>query len=795
MNRYSWILVLSIFLVSFSLLSPPPREKRDPDFLSFENRWVDSVFNSLTPDQRLGQLFMVAAYSNRDLKHVKEIKDLVVNYNIGGLIWMQGGPVRQGKLANYFQGIAKTPLLYSIDGEWGLAMRLDSTIRYPKQMTLGAIANDSLIYAMGRQIARECKRLGIHVNFAPVADVNNNPQNPVIGMRSFGEDKVRVAQKAYYYMAGMQDEHVMANGKHFPGHGDTDSDSHAKLPYMPHSVSRLDSLELYPFKYLFERGLGSVMVAHLGIPSLDTTRNLPSTLSPKVITNLLKNELGFKGLVFTDALNMKGASEFFKPGEVELRALLAGNDVLLFAEDVPKAIASINKGVAEGLIARDEIDARCRKILKAKYWCGLHQNQQVVTRNLYKELNTSEGEALNDKLAEAAVTLLKNDNNFLPVKNLDKIKVAELSFGFEDKNAFFNTLKDFTNVEHIAITHDAKAPAINKAFERLQAADLVIVQLNRTTLKPDNNFGVGSQTLKLLDSVSTLKPCVLVVAGNPYLFNKIKSVANFKAVLLAYENMPSLLKASALAIVGNSRVSGKLPVTTSLFPLRSGLTLDAQTNASDIAARESYKIKRFAAIDSIALAGISEKAYPGCEVVALQNGQVIYQKSFGAYTYDHDAKPVNNATIYDLASVTKIAASSLALMKLESEGKFDHHQTLGYYLPYLRGTDKENLRIEDVLAHQAGLPAWIPFYLRTINKKDHYKPGYYDDKPSEKFPTQVAKDLYVVKGFQDTIYNRIVNARLETPGKYVYSDLGYYFMQQIIEQLAQKSLNDYVKDI
>ncbi|HOZ87986.1 MAG TPA: glycoside hydrolase family 3 N-terminal domain-containing protein, partial [Bacteroidia bacterium] len=367
MKRFLKISILSLFFLSFSFIVPP-QLKKEPDFLSVQNKWVDSVFNSLTPDQRLGQLFMVAAYSNKDLKHVKEIKDLVVNYNIGGLIWMQGGPVRQGKQANYYQSIAKTPLLYSIDGEWGLAMRLDSTIRYPKQMTLGAIQNDSLIYAMGGQIARECKRLGIHVNFAPVADVNNNPLNPVIGMRSFGEDKVKVAQKAYMYMAGMQSEHVMANGKHFPGHGDTDSDSHKTLPFMPHSAERLDTLELYPFRYLFDRGLASIMVAHLNIPSLDTTQNLASTLSPKVVTDLLKNKMGFRGLIFTDALNMKGASAFFAPGVVDVKALLAGNDVLLFTENVPKAMAEINKAVSEGLIAREEIDERCKKILKAKYW-------------------------------------------------------------------------------------------------------------------------------------------------------------------------------------------------------------------------------------------------------------------------------------------------------------------------------------------------------------------------------------------------------------------------------------------
>lgn len=794
MNK-SFIFLISVLLFTAFSFQNPPKTKKDPDFLSLQNKWVDSVFNTLTPNQRLGQLFMVAAYSNKDLKHAKEIKDLVVDYNIGGLIWMQGGPVKQGKLANYYQSVAKTPLLYSIDGEWGLAMRLDSTIRYPKQMTLGAIQNDSLIYYMGRQIAKECKRLGIHVNFAPVADVNNNPLNPVIGMRSFGENKYKVAQKAYMYMKGMQDENVMANGKHFPGHGDTDSDSHKTLPYIGHSKERLDSLELYPFQYLFDRGLASIMVAHLSIPSLDTTKNLASTLSPNVVNELLKNKMGFKGLVFTDALNMKGVAKFYDPGIVDVKALLAGNDVLLFSENVPKAIEEINKAVSEGKISQAEIDARCKKILQAKYWCGLNVKPEIVTRHLYKELNTKEGEDINYKLAEASITLLKNDNNFLPLKKLDSLKIVEVSFGVEEENSLYTTIKNYAYAEHVGLTHDAKPEAINAAFEKINNADVVILQLNKATNKADNNYGIGNRTLRLMDSIAKLKPSVLVVMANPYLFNKISSVSNFRSVILGYEYLPTLLKASANAILGFSKVNGKLPVTTTLFKAETGLTLDASFLPKQKSINENFKKKKFGTIDSIALYGIEEKAYPGCQIVAFKNGELIYQKAFGNFTYNHDSKLVDNGTIYDLASVTKIVSSSLALMKLESDKLFDYKKTLGYYLPELQGTDKENLVIEDVLTHQAGLQAWIPFYLRTLKKNSDYKPGFYNKKATELFPTRVARNLYVVKGFNDSIYKRIINSKLENPGKYLYSDLGYYFIQQIIERQTQKKLDEYVSDI
>lgn len=783
-----------LFFVGFAFMIPPEK-KKDPDFVSIQNKWVDSVFNSLSPSDRTAQLFMVAAYSNKDLKHVREISELITQHKIGGLIWMQGGPIRQGKLANYYQTLSKTPLFYSIDAEWGLAMRLDSTPRYPKQMTLGAIQNDSLIYLMGRQIARDCKRLGIHVNFAPVADVNNNPLNPVIGMRSFGENKYKVAKKAYMYMQGMQDEHVLANGKHFPGHGDTENDSHKTLPYLAHSKERLDSLELYPFRYLFERGLGSVMVAHLNIPSLDTTKNVASTLSPIIVNDLLKNQMGFKGLVFTDALNMKGVANAAKPGTVDMRALLAGNDMLLFSGDVPKALEEINRAIKEGKITQSEIDERCKKILKAKYWCGLNQKQEIVTRNMWKEINSKQSEELNEKLAQASLTLLKNENNFLPLKGTDSLRLLEISFGVEEVNTLGNTLKNYAYLEHAGLSRTAGTLDVSKVFERLDAADVVILQVNKAGTKADNNYGVGSQTLRLMDSISQLKPTILVINTIPYLLNKISSVKNYKAILVGYEYLPSMLRASANAIIGLNRVNGKLPVNTNHFKSESGLVLEARNTTNKTAIKEAFMKKKFGAIDSIALSGIQEMAYPGCQIVALKDGQIIYQKSFGNYTYNSDSKAVDNGTMYDLASLTKITASSLALMKLRTDGKFDYKQTLGTYLTYLKGTDKENLVIEDVLSHQAGLQAWIPFYLRTIEKGGDYKKGIYSKTRTEEYPTQVAKNLFIIKGYNDSIYKRIISSKIENPGKYLYSDVGYYFLQQIIEQQSQKKLNEYVQDI
>lgn len=793
--RILFLLTLFVFFSGF--YGPQPKKTAyDPNATDPKmDKWVDSVFNSLSADQRLAQLFMVAAYSNRDMKHVKQIKELVVNQGIGGLIWMQGGPIKQSKLANYYQTQAKVPLMYSIDGEWGLAMRLDSTPRYPKQMTLGAIQNDSLIYEMGKQIALECKRMGLHVNFAPVVDVNNNPNNPVIGMRSFGENKYKVSEKAYMYMAGMQDQNVMANAKHFPGHGDTDSDSHKTLPFIGHDRARLDSLELFPFKYLFERGLGSIMVAHLNIPSLDTTKNLASTLSPNVVNGLLKKEMGFKGLIFTDALNMKGVAKYFAPGIVDVKALIAGNDVLLFSENVPKAIEEINKAVKAGMISREEVDEHCKKILRSKYRLGLNKKQEIVTRNLFKELNSDKSYELNEKLATAAITLLKNENDFLPLRSLDSTRIVEVSFGIDEENSLYTSFKNYAYVEHVGLKHDASKEEITEAFEKIGQADKVIIQVNKATLKADNFYGVGAQSLRLMDSIAQMKPTVLVLLTNPYLLNSISSLDKFKAVIMAYEYMPSLLRASAAAIIGINKVDGKLPVSTKLFPAGTGIVQEPVSPAKINLARSEFFKKKFGAIDSIALWGIQEKAYPGCQIVAMKDGEVIYQKSFGKFTYNSDSKDVDNGTIYDLASLTKICSSALAMMKLNGEGKLDYTLYLGDLLPSTVGTNKEKIKIEDLLTHQAGLEAWIPFYLRTLTKKDAYRPGYYSHSPSELFPTRVAKKLYVVKGFNDTIFNRILNSKVEKQGKYLYSDLGYYFMQPIIEKQAGRKLDEYVKDI
>ena len=785
--------ILPILIVSAFVIHKP-QPKTEPDFLKLESRWVDSVFNSLNSDQRLAQLFMVAAYSNKDMKHVREIRELIENYHIGGLIFMQGGPLREAKLNNYYQRLSKTPLLISIDGEWGLAMRLDSTPKYPRQMTLGAIKNDSLIFEMGKQIARECKRMGIHVNFAPVADINNNPLNPVIGMRSFGENKYKVAQKAVMYMKGLQAEGVMANGKHFPGHGDTDSDSHKTLPIISACKERMDSLELYPFKQLFDQGLSSIMVAHLFVPCYDTTTNTASTLSPYIVQDLLKKQLGFQGLIFTDALNMKGVAKFYEPGMVDVKALLAGNDVLLFAENVPKAIEQIKIAVSKGQITQEEIDARCKKILKAKFWCGLNNTQYVNPKNLVKDLNSKASDVLNTKLFEASITLLKNDRGILPLKKLDSLNVIEVSIGDKSENAFSETINRYSKIAHLGIEHDASKKDRDSLFSKIKNYDVVILQLNKTTYKPETNFGCPASTIDLISSICKEKPTIACLFSNPYLINKLQDIDKATAILNMYENSVFSQKAAANAVMGAITVNGALPVSTNLFKAGAGLELKKQIRLKFVMPEElGIDIKKLAEVDSIARYGIKEQAYPGCQIIAIKNGAVFYQKNFGKLTYDVNADKVTNQTIYDLASLTKILSTSLALMKLSEQKLFDYNQTLGYYFPEYKESDKYDLNYKDILTHQSGLQAWLPFYIRTLDKGNTYKTGFYNSTSSEKFPTQVAKNLYAVSGYSDSIYKQIITSKLEQKGKYLYSDIGYYFSKKIIETKTAMPLNDYVQ--
>jgi beta-N-acetylhexosaminidase len=785
---------LIILLTGFapSQINPSDSIPGSPNSFIFQkSAWADSVFKSLSPDERIAQLFMVAAYSNKDKAHVDEITRLVKDYKIGGLIFFQGGPARQAHLNNYYQSISKVPLMISIDGEWGLGMRLDSTVSFPKQMTLGAIQNDSLIYEMGTEVAEHCKRMGIHVNFAPVVDVNNNPQNPVIGYRSFGENKYNVAKKGIAYMKGMQDRGVMANAKHFPGHGDTDTDSHKTLPLVLHPRQRIDTLELYPFKELIAEGLGSIMVAHLYIPAFDTTKNTATTLSKHLVTDVLKKECGFDGLIFTDALNMKGVSKFFPPGIVDVKAVLAGNDVLLFAEDVPTAIREIKKAIERGEITQEELDSRCMKILRAKHKLGLNDFKPVALKRLHEDLNNVRSEVINRKLYRAAMTLLNNKNDIIPLKSPDTMRIASVFIGGKEGGTFQNTLSLYTKVDHFTIEKDAGKEAIDSLLKSLLPYNLVIVSMTNMNYTRSKNFGVSPSSIDIINRINLLSKTIVHLPTSPYAMAKMTGLEHVEAVIVSYEDNEITKSFSAQLIFGGLAANGKLPVTASEhFREGMGFTTSKIRNGYTIPEDLGINSKDLHRIDSLAMSGIYAHAYPGCQILVAKSGNVIYHKAFGHHTYENKSK-VKTSDIYDLASITKVAASLAGVMKLTDEGEISLDGKLCEYLNELDSCNKRSVSLRELLAHQAGLKDWIPFYKETI-KQGAFDPAVYSTVKSDDYPLRVADNLYIRKQYRDTILNRIITSPLAPKIEYKYSDLGYYFIKEIIEKKKEKPLDEYV---
>ena len=763
-----------------------------------EKEWVDSVFQSLTLDQRLGQLFMVAAYSNKDENHVRKIEQLVSQHYIGGVMFMQGGPYRQAVLTNRFQSRATLPLLVAMDVEWGLNMRLDSSMHFAKQMTLGAIEDDKHIYTMGREIALKLRRLGVHVSFSPVIDVNSNPNNPVIGNRSFGESTEEVTRRGIAYIKGLQDHGVIAVAKHFPGHGDTDTDSHHTLPSLQHDLKRLSEVELYPFKKSFEAGVMGVMVAHLYMPKLDSTVNRATTLSYNLVTTLLKEKMKYRGLVFTDALNMQGVTRFYKPGEVDLLALLAGNDVLLFSEDVPTAIAKIKEAVQEGKITTEEIDNRVMKILRAKYWAGLNAYKPVDLHNLRHDIDRPVSLVVQQQLYENAVTIVANKGNYLPFKVLDTTRFAAVSIGFNPENAFQRTLSNYAPFAHFQIpVRNAPDTVYSKLIGQLRDFDAVVVSLHGLNNTPRKEYGITAGTRRFIQQLqqNPRQKVVVVVMGNAY---SLKYFEDSDWLVCAYEDNPAAQMVVPQVLFGALPARGKLPVTASAkLKIGTGAPTPAlnrlRYGTPELVGMDSEIL---AQIDNIALEAITYAATPGCQVLVAKNGVVVFNKSYGYHTYDK-VNPVTNKTLYDVASLTKVTSTLQAVMFLKDRGKLDLDEKLVTYLPEVKGTNKQNLIIRDILVHQAGLLSSIPHYRKTFDAKG-LKLAYYADTRTELFPSEVVPGMYSIKSMEDSVWAWTIKSPLLPKKKgasrygYTYSDVGFYILKRVSEKLLNQPLADFM---
>ncbi|MBS1772730.1 MAG: serine hydrolase [Bacteroidetes bacterium] len=800
--RTGFILPVLCMLVFLSSTYAQPKKKTDITSIA-KAQWVDSIYQKLDDTERIGQLFMVAAYSGGKDYNEEKIKTLISERRIGGLIFMQGTPEAQASLNNLYQQMAQVPLLIAMDAEWGLGMRLTGVANMPHSMMVGATQDTLLAYKLGDAIGKQCRRMGVHIDFAPVVDVNNNPNNPIINARSYGENKTLVAKMALAYMRGLQNNGVMACAKHFPGHGDTDADSHTDLPTIKKSMRQLDTLELYPFKELIKGGVKSIMVAHLEVPALESESHIPTSLSKNVITRLLKNTLGYNGLIFTDALNMQGVTKYFQPGDVDLKAIMAGNDMLLISQDVPVAIQKIKAAIDSGLISREEIETKVRKILAAKYDAGLAHWKAVDNVNATTDLNQLIL-PIRTEMSKKAVTLVR-DRNFIIADLANKTNhVGYVGVNANDSTALSKELfAAYPDLNIQWLPKGSNAAAVNKVLNDLAKNDITIVGIHNMSFYPGSsgNYSLDDQQMTFIKQMASKKNTMLVLMGNAYL---LKNTCEVGSVIVAYEDDSISERVAARILLRKEDARGIMPVTPCIDMPTEGRLLQAggmagmqKTDALQyIDFAEDAGVTNRAALDKLDMfiqRAIVNGAFPGCRILAAKDGKVFYNKSFGYYTFSKE-QPVTDNTIYDVASVTKVLSTNLAVMRLYETGKIDLDKSIGDYLPWVKNTDKAPLKIRDLLLHQAGLKSWIPYYKETVDEKGNQRTDLFSNKPDNSKWIEVAKNLYLRGDYPDTIWNRILTSPLENKGKFVYSDLDFYFLAAIVERITSQHIDKYVDE-
>jgi beta-N-acetylhexosaminidase len=782
-------------LVLFFLLSVSLSAQAQYNVNLPPNEWADSVFKTLTDTQKIAQL-MVVRLSSIDQStgnitwYDNQVDSDIRRYNIGGICLFQGGPKQQAALINHFQDIAKTPILVSIDAENGLGMRMfDSVLALPRQMMLGAVQDPQLIYSYGKTVAGQLKRMGIQVDYAPVVDVNNNPDNPVINDRSFGEDPHRVAEFGIQYMKGLQDNGVLATAKHFPGHGDVSVDSHYDLPVINKSRAQLDTLELYPFRKIIEAGIGSVMIGHLFVPAIDSREHRASSISNNVVNDLLRKQMHFTGLSFTDALEMKGVTKYFPDGDASVESLIAGNDMLCLPGNVTLAMGKIFQAIKEKKLKWKDLNGRVKKVLMAKYQLGLANRQPIDTACLIQDLNKDVPE-LYRSVAKESLTLVHRSDR--PFQMATAKRVAYIGFGLTEDNVFSKRIHDDLRANNYFFDYGLDSVKAAAAFELIRGRyDLIVIGLHNINRFPAHDFGISAAALQLLKDLDHLPNAVTFIFGNPYALNY---VCDASMLVECYDDNDITQGVAADWLNGKFVAKGRLPVSV-CNGLKAGFGISVSRGPIPEVppATLGFDPVKLLRIDSICKHAIAHQAAPGCVVVVAKSGQLAYEKAFGTLEYNK-AEPVYPETIYDVASVTKVCATTISVMKLYDEGKLDLHKTLGDYLPWVKGTDKDSLRIWDIMLHQAGLKDYIPFYAETMlkTKEGGPNPAFYSSLADSLHCVRVAEHLYMRSDWEDTMYSRILTSHLGPEGKYVYSDNDFIFMGKIVEVLSGQTLDEYV---
>jgi len=782
----------------------PPAENNVPWKQYAGDHRIDSILSTMTVREMIAQLIWVPAWADERGGNYRQVEELVTKYGVGGVIFFEGSRDLQMDFTRRISQVSRIPLIIAQDAEWGTGMRLREIEDFPYQMTLGALQNDSLIYRMGAAVAWQCRDIGVNLNLAPVADVNNNPLNPVINYRSFGEDPERVAEKAVMYMKGLQDHGVIACAKHFPGHGDTDTDSHTGMPVIRGDRDRFNKVELIPFRRLADEGVGAVMTAHISVPGLEES-GLPATFSGKVITGILREDLHFKGLILTDAMNMAGATLTFPSGIADAEALRAGNDVMEYSTDPVRAIDEIAKRVEKGEIAVSEIKDRCRRLLEAKLWIeSLYGGNAGVTTtgaNIKNQagadstipadagIPASEHPALIRDLYAGAMTLIENNENLLPLGRLDKVRIATVSVNRLAMTEFQRMTDRYTNADHYFIDPSNEQGA-RFIMSKLKDYDVVIAGFCALEQKPAGLYGVTPELNDLFRQVAALDRSAVIWFGNPYGIARLDMTKKPTALLVAYQDNSYTHQVAVQVLFGAIGASGRLPVTVNAsYPLGAGIktagNIRLQFGFPENAGLSTVRL--ISKVDSIVKEAIDSLAYPGCHVLIARRGVVVLNKCYGFHLYD-STEEVHENDLWDLASVTKVSAATPSLMLLKDRGVFDPDKTLGYYLPWYRFSDKGDMLLREMLAHQAGLRSWIPFWRNTMENDSTFKKGIFSDYTNRRFALTVTDSMYINRHYLKEMFREIRDSPMGQK-RYVYSDLTFILAAEIIESLTDSTID------
>jgi len=791
------VLFLILFLFSFTQIT-----------ICQEISWAEQQLQKMTLEEKIAQIIFIRMHSNKDAQYnAQKIKE-IEKYQPGGVCFFQGGPVREINLTNKIQAVSKIPLMISMDAEWGVAMRLDSVPAFPRQITLGALPakHNNLIYEMGKAVAEQCKLLGVHLNYAPCVDVNNNAKNPVINSRSFGENREWVVEKSLQYMRGMQENGVIACAKHFPGHGDTEVDSHYGLPVIKKTKEKLWETELYPFQKMIENGCEMIMVSHLNIPALDDTPGSIATTSYKIVTDLLRNEMGFNGIIITDGMEMDGLRKTYPKGAVaEIKCLQAGIDVLLLPNELSIIIPAIKKAVENGEISEAGIDEKCLRVLQMKEKWGINTFQPLTTSNVVKQLNDEKVNNLIKELETKALTLVKNEKKILPLQGKEKTGV--LFIGDAENENFTKSICQDIGLPFVKVDKNIKKEDIPAALAKFSKFDQVIVLYLSTNQAPSRHYGITQTSVAFLNELGKSKKLILTLFGNPYALEQFKSLDRFDAVIVGYQRTENSTRAAFQALFGQIPFEGLLPVSVLDYKSQSNAFTEQKAkkspsnfegvsgeagrgslyeNDTDVISFLPENSRR--EIDQMITKSIEEKVFPGCQILVYRKGKPLFVKNYGTTDYENNI-PVTANTIYDVASITKPLATTLALMKLYDEKMFSLKDTIGKYVAWVAGSNKSSLSIEELLTHTSGLQAFIPFHKHLL--PDSVRNFFLNTSKTDVFHIPVANRLFLNSQYHDSIRTYFLESNLR-PKKYLYSDLGLLLLKEMVENIIDKPLEDYL---